>query len=73
MISSPQVKWTTAKARIKGCYRLGVVTIGSKDIVLEYTVPMAPVTARAIYANPADALWRGSISDLTENHFPLAD
>ena len=30
------------KARIKGCYRLGVVTIGPKDIVLEYTVPMAP-------------------------------
>jgi len=27
------------------CYRLGVVTIGSKDIVLEYTVPEAPVTA----------------------------
>ena len=38
----PQAKWTTAKARIKGCYRLGVLTIGSKDIVLEYTVPMAP-------------------------------
>ena len=28
----PQAKWTTAKARIKGCYRLGVLTIGSKDI-----------------------------------------
>ena len=38
----PQAKWTTAKARVKGCYRLGVRTIGSKDIVLEYTVPMAP-------------------------------
>jgi hypothetical protein len=45
------------KARVKGCYRLGVVTIGPKDIVLEYTVPMPPVTARAIYANPADAAW----------------
>ena len=30
------------------CYRLRVVTIGSKDIVLEYTVPMAPVTAAAV-------------------------
>jgi len=68
MISS-QAKWTTAKARIKGCYRLGVLTIGSKDIVLEYTVPKAPVTARAIYANPADALWSGSISDFAENGF----
>ena len=37
----PQANWTTAKARVKGCYRLGVLTIGSKDIVLEYTVPMA--------------------------------
>ena len=34
-------------------YRLGVFIIGSKDIVLENTVPMAPVTARAVYANPA--------------------
>ena len=25
----------------KVCYRLGVLTIGSKDIVLEYTVPKA--------------------------------
>ena len=68
MISS-QAKWTTAKARIKGCYRLGVLTIGSKDIVLEYTVPKAPVTAPAIYANPAHALWSGSISDFAENGF----
>jgi hypothetical protein len=27
------------------------------------------VTARAIYANPADALWSGSISDFAENGF----
>ena len=47
----------------------GVVTIGSKDIVLEYTVPKAPVLARAIYANPADALSSGSISDFAENGF----
>jgi hypothetical protein len=51
------------------CYRLGVLTIGSKDIVLEYIVPKAPVTVRAIYANPADAFWSGSISDCTENGF----
>ena len=38
----PQAKWTTAKARIKGCYRRGALTIGPKGIVLEYTVPMAP-------------------------------
>jgi hypothetical protein len=65
----PQAKWTTAKARIKGCYRRGALTIGPKGIVLEYTVPMAPVTARAIYASPAAALWSGSISDLAENGF----
>ena len=35
-------KRTTAKTQIKGCYRLEVLTIGSKDIVLEYTVPKAP-------------------------------
>jgi hypothetical protein len=27
------------------------------------------VTARAIYANPADAFWSGSISDFAENGF----
>jgi hypothetical protein len=57
------------KARIKACYRLGVLTIGSKDIVLEYTVLTALVVARAIYVNPAEALSSGSISDLAENGF----
>ena len=61
------------------CDRPGVLTIGSKDIVLEYTVPKArcddpeeaprAVTGRALYASPADALWRGTISDLAENAF----
>jgi hypothetical protein len=45
----------------QGCYRLGVVTIGSKDIVLEYTVP------KALY--PAAALYRGSIGAFAENGF----
>jgi hypothetical protein len=60
----PKRSGLPAKARIKGA-----LTIGSKDIVLECTVPTAPVTARAIYPNPADALWRSSISDLAENGF----
>jgi hypothetical protein len=68
MISSPS-EVDYCEGPDQGCYRLGVLTIGSKDIVLEYTVPMAPVTARAIYANPADALWSGSISDFAENGF----
>ena len=41
-----------AKARIKACYRLRVITIGSKDIVLRYTGPTLVVVARAIYAAP---------------------
>jgi hypothetical protein len=30
------------------CYRLGVVTIGSKDIVLEHTVPEARCDAAVV-------------------------
>ena len=37
----PQAKWTTAMARIKGAIGPGVLTIGPKVIVLEYTVPKA--------------------------------
>ena len=35
----PMPKWQTAPNVMKEYYRLGVLTIGSKDIVLEYTVP----------------------------------
>src|SRR5437764_3909725 len=37
----PMPKWQTAPNVMKEYYRLGVLTIGSKDIVLEYTVLMA--------------------------------
>jgi hypothetical protein len=66
MISSP-CKVDYCERPDQRMHRLGGVTIGSKDIVLEYTVPKAPVMARAIYANPADALSSGSISDFAEN------
>ena len=62
MISSPS-KVDYCERPDQRCYRLGVVTIGSKDIVLEYTVPKR----RAYCASPAEALSSGSISDFAEN------
>jgi len=41
MISSPS-KVDYSEGPIEGCFGLGLLTIGPKDIVLKYTVPMAP-------------------------------
>jgi hypothetical protein len=41
MISSPS-EVGYCEGPDQRCYRMGVFTIGSKDIVLEYTVPKAP-------------------------------
>ena len=40
------------KAPTKGCYGLGVLTIGSKDTVLKYNVPMAPGHSASVLCEP---------------------
>jgi hypothetical protein len=50
-----------AKARIKACYGLRVLTIGSKDIGLRYTVKMAPRGSASDLCGPVEALSAASI------------
>jgi hypothetical protein len=68
MISSPS-EVTTAKAPIKGAIGCGYSQLDQRTLFLSTLSQRPPVTVRAIYANPADALSSGSISDCTENGF----
>jgi hypothetical protein len=67
MISSPS-EVTTAKAPIKGAIGRRYSQLDQRTLFLS-TLSQRPPVTRAIYANPADAFWSGSISDCAENGF----
>ena len=68
MISSPS-EVGYCEGPDQRCYRLGVSQLDQRTLSLSTLSQRLPATARAIYANPADALWSGSISDFAENGF----
>jgi hypothetical protein len=47
----------------------GYSQLDQRTLFLSTLSQWPAVTARAIYANPAEALWSGSISDFVENGF----
>jgi hypothetical protein len=65
----PKQSGLQRKPRSKRAIGWGYSQLDQRTLFLSTMSQWPPATARAIYANPADALWRGSISDFAENGF----